>query len=160
MHRSRLLATYLGDHLVLLTAGAALAKRMARRAGPELTVLLGEVREALGADRKAVHLLMDERDIRRPRVKPALGGAAELAGRLKPNGTLVRRSPISPLVELEGLAMVLEGVRARWASLDAGNVIAGADPGGRAERAGVLAARAESIRLRLAPEARGAGVRM
>jgi hypothetical protein len=155
--RSRPLEAYLGDHLVLLSAGAALARRMAGRAGPELAALLREVREALGADRRAVLLVMDERGMRRPRLKPALGEVAERAGRLKPNGTLIRRSPVTPLVELEGLAMVLEGVRARWASLDAGNAVAGADPGGRAERAAGLAARAEAIRLRLAPDALAPG---
>ena len=157
MDRSRLLATYLGDHLVLLAAGRALVRRMGRRAGPQLTVLLREVREGLGADRQAVHLLLAEHGLRRPRLKPVLGGVAERAGRLKPNGTLVRRSPLTPLVELEGLALLLEAVRTRWASLDAAGVVPGADPGGRAERAAGLAARAEEIRRRLAPGAFGAG---
>jgi hypothetical protein len=160
MDRSRLLATYLGDHLVLLTAGRALCRRMGRRAGPQLTLLLKEVRDGLGADRQAVYLLMEEHGLRRPRVKPVLGGVAELAGRLKPNGTLLRRSPITPVVELEGLALILEGVRVRWASLDAAGIIPGADPGGRAERAARLAAGAEEIRRRLAPDAFGNGFGM
>jgi hypothetical protein len=158
--RSRLLEVYLGDHLVVLNAGRALAGRMLGHAGAELTALLREVREGLGADIQAVHLLMDDHGIRRPRLKPALGILAERAGRLKSNGTVVRRSPITPLVELEGLALILEAVRARWASLDAGNAVPGADPGGRAERAAGLASRAESIRLRLAPDALGPGAGM
>jgi hypothetical protein len=157
MDRSRMLGIYLDDHLVLLAAGGALARRMLRRADPELGELLREVRTGLGEDREEVHALMAERGLRRSRLKPALGGLAERAGRLKMNGTVVRRSPLTPLVELEGLAMVLEGARARWAALDAAGVVPGSDPGRRAARASGLAGRAEEIRLRLAPEALDVG---
>ena len=66
----------------------------------------------LGEDRDEVHAIMAERGLRRSRLKPVLGGLAERGGRLKLNGTLVRRSPLTPLVELEGLGLLLGG-RAR-----------------------------------------------
>lgn len=158
MDRSRMLGIYLDDHLVLLAAGRALARRMLRNADGELGDLLREVRARLGEDREEVRALMAERGLRRSRVKPAVGVLAERAGRLKLNGALVRRSPLTPLVELEGLALILEAVRARWAALDAAGVVAGADPGGRAKRTAGLAERAEAIRLKVAPQALDGGV--
>ncbi len=159
MDRSRMRGIYLDDPLVLLSAGRALAGRMLRRADAELGGLLREVRAVLGEDRDEVHALMAERGLRRSRVKPAFGVLAERAGRLKLNGALVRRSPLTPLVELEGLRLILEGTRARWAALEAAGALPGAEPGRRAERAARLADRVEEIRLAVAPAALDRGSR-
>ena len=148
-----MLGIYLDDHLVLLAAGRALARRMQRRAGPELGDLLREVRAGLAEDRDEVRAVMADRGLRRSRLKPALGGLAELGGRLKLNGTLVRRSPLTPLVELEGLGLLLEGARAFWAALHASGVVPGSDPAARAERVARQAGRAEALRLGAAPAA-------
>lgn len=153
MDRSRLLGIYLDDHLVLLAAGRALARRMGRRAGDELGDLLRDVGAGLGEDRDEVHAIMAERGLRRSRLKPVLGGLAERGGRLKLNGTLVRRSPLTPLVELEGLGLLLEGVRTFWAALDAAGIAPGSDPAGRAARTARQAGRVEALRLGAAPAA-------
>ena len=157
MDRSRMLGIYLDDHLALLAAGRALARRMLRRADPQLGDLLREARAALEEDAAEVRAVMDERGLRRSRLKPVAGALAERAGRLKLNGAVVRRSPLTPLVELDGLGLILEGVRARWAAVEAAGALAGADPGRRAERVAGLAERAETIRVRLAPEALAGG---
>ena len=47
----------------------------------------------------------------RPKVAEVLVGVAETVGRLKPNGTLVRRSPLSDLMELEALSAAVEAKR-------------------------------------------------
>jgi hypothetical protein len=47
--------------------------------------------------------------VRRNPVKVALAVGAERLGRLKPNGRLVRYSPLSRFVELDILAMGIEG---------------------------------------------------
>jgi hypothetical protein len=44
---------------------------------------------------------------------------AEKAGRLKLNGSLLSRSPLSDLVELEGLALGVQGKLAGWRLLKA-----------------------------------------
>jgi len=49
--------------------------------------------------------------------KVYLGWAAEKAGRLKLNGRLLSRSPLSSLVELEGLAVGIQGKIAGWRTL-------------------------------------------
>jgi hypothetical protein len=51
------------------------------------------------------------------RVKDSVSRFAELVGRLKLNGRLLRRSPLSDLVELETLVVGITGKQALWVSL-------------------------------------------
>lgn len=51
--------------------------------------------------------------------KLALARLAEVVGRLKPNGRVVRRSPLSPVVELEALATGIHGKLLLWELLGA-----------------------------------------
>jgi hypothetical protein len=104
---SNLLGIYLNDHLAGATAGTELARRMARsHRGGE-----GSAREDSGAlDRLAAEIAQDRSALLT--IMAALGitvraykvGAAwigEKAGRLKFNGRLLARSPLSDLEELE-----------------------------------------------------------
>lgn len=61
---------------------------------------------------------MDQLGITRSRVKPALAWAAEKLGRLKLNGQLRGYSPLSRLVELEGLYLGLTGQIQMWRVLE------------------------------------------
>ena len=49
--------------------------------------------------------------------KVAAGRAAELAGRFKPNGRMRERSPLTDLVELDGLVMGIGSKESLWRSL-------------------------------------------
>ena len=49
----------------------------------------------------------------------ALGWVGEKAGRLKPNGYVVRRSPLADVIELEGLRLGAQGRLACWQVLRA-----------------------------------------
>jgi hypothetical protein len=60
---------------------------------------------------------MSRVDARRSRFKPALAWSAEKVGRLKLNGQLTGYSPLSRLLELEGLTIGVTGKRALWQSL-------------------------------------------
>jgi hypothetical protein len=51
------------------------------------------------------------------RVKDTLSRIAERLGRLKLNGRLLRRSPLSDLLELETLVVGITGKQALWVSL-------------------------------------------
>lgn len=54
----------------------------------------------------------------RPRkVKGVLAVLAERAGRLKLNGALLRRSPLSSVIELEGMRLGVEGKTDGWQAL-------------------------------------------
>jgi hypothetical protein len=58
--------------------------------------------------------------------KVAAGWFADNTGRLKPNRHLLRRSPLSDLLELEMLRLGVEGKAAGWQTLQ---TVADTDPG-------------------------------
>jgi hypothetical protein len=138
-----------------MAAAAALVERMLPRAGGELRELLTETRRAIADDRVALKALLASSGGRPSRIKQAAAVLAERAGRLKLNGTLVRRSPLSGLVELEGLGLLLEGSRALWRALERAGAVS--DAAARAERAERLLVRTESLRLDAAGAALGGG---
>lgn len=113
-----LLGVYLNDHLAGSTAGVALLRRAARNQrargrGRELADLAGEVAE----DRKALQQVMTDLGIPVRRAKISLGWLAEKAGRLKPNGRLLARSPLSDVLELEMMRLGVEGKTSCWRTL-------------------------------------------
>ncbi|MFK0045944.1 hypothetical protein ACIQU4_17825 [Streptomyces sp. NPDC090741] len=68
---------------------------------------------------------MADLDIPVMRNRIALGWLAEKAGRLKLNGRLVSRSPLSDVLELEAMRLGVEGKACAWRSLAA---LADTDP--------------------------------
>ena len=72
---------------------------------------------------------------------------AEKLGRLKPNGRLRGYSPLSRVIELEGLAIGIAGKARMWRSLEStlGGRFAGLDLGALAERADRQRARVEEL---------------
>jgi hypothetical protein len=115
---SKYLATYLNDHLLGATAGGELVRRAAREnEGSELGAFLAQLAVAIDADRDTLQAIMDELGVKIDRAKVAAGWAAEKVGRLKPNAQLRGYSPLSPLVELEGLLVGIQGKLALWRAL-------------------------------------------
>lgn len=113
-----LLGIYLNDHLAGATAGTDLAKRLAtaERAwsgGAELERLAGEI----ARDRQSLIDLMRELDVPVRRYKVWAAWAMEKAGRLKLNGRLVGRSPLSRVLELELMQLGVEGKVSGWRTL-------------------------------------------
>jgi hypothetical protein len=110
----------LNDHLAGATVGVELARRTAasnrddERFGPPLTRICEEIE----ADRETLERVMDQLGIGRDRLKPAAAWVAEKVGRLKPNGQLRGYSPLSRLVELEGLYIGISGKARLWKALD------------------------------------------
>jgi hypothetical protein len=112
---SGLLATYLNDHLAGATAGVELARRARGQnegtpLGRFLDGLAGEIEE----DRETLKAIMARLEVGTDRVKLAAGWMGEKFGRLKPNNRLFGYSPLSRLIELEGLALGVEGKRGLW----------------------------------------------
>jgi hypothetical protein len=93
-HARKLLGIYLDDHLAALVTAGELAKT---REMQSLTAEL--VTHFLEAGRELERLLATL-GAGRSRVKRALASAAEKTGRVKLNGHIVTRSPLSNLVEL------------------------------------------------------------
>jgi hypothetical protein len=137
---SKYLATYLNDHLGGSTSGIELARRAANEnKGTELGDFLSQLVVEIQDDREALKDIMAALGVGEDRLKVAAGWLLEKAGRLKPNAQLTGYSPLSPLVELEGLVLGIKGKLAMWRAL---LQIAGPPPldAGRLEE---LAARAE-----------------
>lgn len=114
----KLLAIYLSDHHAGSTVGVELAKRAARHnAGTRIGVVLDDVVAEIEADRRALERLMASLDVEPSRVKRAGAFLAERLARLKTNGRLFSFSPLSRVVELEGLALGILGKLALWEGL-------------------------------------------
>jgi hypothetical protein len=148
----KLLSIYLNDHLAGATVGLELARR-ARGAneGTPLGEMLAGLEREIDEDRDSLKALMSKLGVREDPLKVAAGWAAEKAGRLKLNGQLTGYSPLSRLVELEGLYVGVTGKLSLWKNLEAthGERIGGID-------IAALSKRAESQRRRLATARRKA----
>ena len=119
--RHDLLGVYLNDHLAGSTVGLELARRMAASAEPEsesATVLRGLVPE-IAEDRSALLAIMATLGIPVRGYKVFAAWAGEKLGRLKLNGHLLSRSPLSSLEETEILRLGVEGKAACWRTLRA-----------------------------------------
>ena len=104
-------------------------------------VAIGPALGEIEADRKTLEEVMERLGVSRSPVKPAGAWLLEKVARLKPNGHLRSYSPLSRVLELEGLAMGIGGKLDLWRTLGALDLD---------ERAGVefddLAARAKEQR--------------
>jgi hypothetical protein len=114
----KLLGIYLNDHLAGSTAGIELVKRAcSENEGTDYGRFLAELTKEIDEDRAAFVEIMDRLSIRRDPAKVAGGWVLEKMGRLKLNGQLHGYSPLSRLVELEGLALGVTGKLAGWKAL-------------------------------------------
>ena len=110
------LGIYLNDHLAGATAGAELAKRIAR-AHRDQAERLSRLAAEVAQDRAALTDMMAGLGIPVRTYKVAAAWAGEKAGRLKFNGHLFTRSPLSYLEELEIMRLGVEGKAAGWRTL-------------------------------------------
>jgi len=150
------LAIYLNDHLAGATVGLELAKRAAGTNedgtyGAALAVLAREIEE----DRDALLRLIEELGYGKDRLKVTGGWVAEKVGRLKLNGSLLEYSPLSRLIELEGLYLGVTGKLSLWTNVRAslGDRVGDVDLVELAERAESQRSRLQDLRTEAAAEA-------
>jgi hypothetical protein len=115
-----MLAIYLNDHFGAATGGVELAKRTASAQrdtdiGPDLARLAAEIDD----DRATLLSIMRRLGVGVQHYKVGAGWVMEKVGRLKLNGSWVSRSPLSSVVELEGLVMGVSGKLELWRTLRA-----------------------------------------
>lgn len=118
MGRDKYVSIYLNDHLAAIVALRDVAAR-ARRAneGSPLARYLSEVEAELEDSRGRLLRVMRERAVRRDPLKRVAAWAAEKVGRLKLNGHLIAYSPLSRVLELEGLIAGAELEARTWEAL-------------------------------------------
>jgi hypothetical protein len=113
-----MLRIYLNDHLAGATAGTELAHRTARSRGDGQDAgTLRRLAAEIAQDRAALLATMAALGIRVRRYKVGAAWVGEKAGRLKFNGRLFARSPLSDLEELEMLRLGVEAKAAGWRTL-------------------------------------------
>ncbi|MDX3458191.1 hypothetical protein PV396_40720 [Streptomyces sp. ME02-8801-2C] len=115
-----LLGIYLNDHLAGATLGTDRARSLAEAEAerdPALSDAVGPIADEIAEDRTALLRVMRSLDVPVRRYKLVAGRLAERMGRLKPNGRVVRRSPLAPMLELELLRLGVEGKAAAWRTL-------------------------------------------
>jgi hypothetical protein len=160
--RTELIGIYLNDLGGGAPAGTELAHRIARRHGEvadqaTLQRLAGEI----NADRRALLETMSRLDVPVRHYKTTAAWLGERVGRLKFNGRLRTRSPLSSLEELEVLRLGVEGKAAGWRTL---RELAETEPRLDQARLDELLTRArtqagqlEALRVRAASQLFGAG---
>ena len=114
----KLLRIYLQDHLAGSTGGLELARR-ARGAneGTPYGEPLAKLADDIAADRRSLETVMDDLGFGADRVKNIAFWAAEKAGRLKLNGQITGYSPLSRMVEIEGLLAGVNTKLSLWRTL-------------------------------------------
>ncbi|MFC8273307.1 hypothetical protein ACFUJR_12410 [Streptomyces sp. NPDC057271] len=115
-----LLTVYLNDHLTGSAAGVRLIHRIADRqrragSGPVLDALARQIEE----DQRSLRRIMHDLDVPVRPLREIVGRIGEKAGRLKLNGRLLSRSPLSDVLELEAMLIGVEGKAACWRALRA-----------------------------------------
>lgn len=158
MAGSQLLSIYLRDHHAGAVAGVNLARRVASENegtayGEELARLAAEIEE----DRRTLETVMARLDVGPDQVKDLAASVGERLGRLKPNGRWREYSPLSRLLELEGLVLGVTGKLSLWRALRGtiDEASDGIDLAALEARAEDQRARLEDLRLRAADEALG-----
>ncbi|UGQ12642.1 hypothetical protein LO772_03215 [Yinghuangia sp. ASG 101] len=141
MRTPQALRIYLGDHYAGSAAGLALVRRLARtRADTSDGPVLRQLEREIAEDRETLHDIMHALGVAPTRGKSVVGSLVGKAGRLKPNGRLRRRAPLSDLLELEALFLGVEGKAACWRSL---RILAPTDTRLDADRLDELISRAD-----------------
>jgi hypothetical protein len=118
MFPMRRLDIYLSDHLAGATVGVELSRRAAKgnRGTPD-GVILKRLHQEIVEDRRTLLAVVRALGADVSPAKPALAWIAEKAARLKLNGQLLGYSPLSRLIELEGLEAGVAGKRSLWQAL-------------------------------------------
>ena len=113
-----LVRTYLNDHITGAAAVSSRVERMSRNPdtgedGPALARLARELRQ----EREVHEATARDLGFTLSRWKHLGAAVGERVARLKPNGRVLRRSPLSLVIELEVLRSGLEGKRLGWVTL-------------------------------------------
>lgn len=112
------LGRYLREHYSAAAAGIELFQRSARsQTDPQVRRELAALAAEVAEDRAALLSIMVDLGVERSPAKERLTMLAERLGRLKTNGTVLRRSRLSDLLELEAMAAALHAKRLGWMCL-------------------------------------------
>lgn len=113
-----LLSLYLSDHLTGATAGVNRIERMADDyQDTPIYARLAALADEIRADRELLRNVIDDLGIRRRPYRQAAAWVGERVGRLKLNGRVVERSPMTLLLETELMRSAVAGKLGGWETL-------------------------------------------
>lgn len=113
-----LLNLYLSDHLTGASAGLSRIERMADDfVDSPVFATLSELAEEIRAERRFLKQLIHDLGFRQLRHRQVVAWAGEHVGRLKNNGRLVSRSPMTMVLEAELMRGAVMGKRGVWLTL-------------------------------------------
>ncbi|GAB2549239.1 NAD-dependent epimerase/dehydratase family protein [Leucobacter ruminantium] len=114
-----LLGLYLSDHLTGATAGADRIERMSEvYVDAPVYARLSELAEEIRLERAFLQRLMQDLGLRRRPYRQAVSWAGEHLGRLKSNGRLFSRSPMTLVLEAELMRSAVMGKLGVWQTLE------------------------------------------
>ena len=149
----KLLRIYVNDHRAGAVAGVSLCRRITQQEkGTPLGDLAAELLVEIEADSRELDRYAESNGIAANPVKQIGAAVAVCVSRLKFNGYVVRRSPLSAVLETETLMAGIDAKRSLWMSILAGDRIAPFDVDGLEQ----LIGRAKSQRDRLEAQHREA----
>ncbi|NUU32315.1 hypothetical protein [Arthrobacter sp. C9C5] len=115
----KLLGLYLSDHLTGATAGLGRIERMAKDfTDTPVHAELATLAAAIGRERELLRKLIHELGIRQRPHRQAAAWLAEHAGRLKLNGRLLSRSPMTLVLESELMRAAILAKIGGWQTLE------------------------------------------
>ena len=116
---TKYLRIYLNDHRAGALAGLELVKRArSSNQGTELGEYLLSFEAEVREDLRALEEAMRSLGVPLNQIKAGAAWLAEKLGRAKLNGQVRGYSPLSRLIELEGLGLAVEGKRRLWTTLE------------------------------------------
>ena len=109
---------YLREHYSAAAGGLDLFERTARsQTDPSVRRALQDLTAEVAEDRAALLAILTDLGVQRSPTKERLVALGERVGRLKTNGTALRRSRLSDLLELEALEAALHAKKLGWLCL-------------------------------------------
>jgi hypothetical protein len=112
------LAIYMRDHRAGATGGGNLARRAAEEnEGTPFGQFLAGLADEIEEDTGILEQIMSRFEVTPDLLKNAGANVGEKLGRLKPNGQLTGYSPLSRVLEIEGLRAGVQGKLSLWQSL-------------------------------------------
>ena len=111
------LETYLQDHRAA-EAGSDLARRMlSENEGTPYEDFLARLADEIEEDVNTLEQIMERLGVERSTLKTAAAKVGEKVGRMKPNNALASYSPLSRVLEFEGLRAGVQGKLSLWDAL-------------------------------------------
>ena len=115
-----LLGLYLSDHLTGATAGAKRIERMAADfADTPVYAALAELADQIRGERAFIERLIEHLQTKRRPIAEVISWTGERVGRLKGNGAMLNRSPMTMVLEAELMRSAIAGKMGMWQTLEA-----------------------------------------